>query len=159
MQTRPYRDAHAGTLRREDVGRQVRLAGWVNARRDHGGVVFVDLRDASGIAQVVFNPGNGAADEAVVNRLRGEFCISLVGTVRDRAEGTVNPDLATGDIEVAHGSVPLASTGGLFHASAALLEPFSSTGISFVANMRAMHALDPDLLLKDKRGKVHRKLA
>lgn len=101
MQTRPYRDVHAGTLRREDVGRQVRLAGWVNARRDHGGVVFVDLRDASGIAQVVFNPGDGAADEAAVNRLRGEFCVSLVGTVRDRTEGTVNPDLATGDIEVA----------------------------------------------------------
>ena len=64
----------------------------------------------------------------------------------------------TGDIDVAHRSVPLASTDGLFHASAALLEPFSSTGVSFVANLRAMHALDPDLLLKDKRGKVHRRI-
>jgi hypothetical protein len=64
----------------------------------------------------------------------------------------------SGDIEIAHNTIPLASTDGLFHASAALLEPFGSTNISFVANLRATHALDPELLLKNKYGKVHRKI-
>ncbi len=64
----------------------------------------------------------------------------------------------TGDVETAHDTVPLASTDSLFHASSALLEPLGSSSVSFVANMRAMHALDPDLLLKDKRGKVHRRI-
>ncbi len=65
---------------------------------------------------------------------------------------------ATGDIEVAHSTVPLSSTDGLFHASAALLEPSDSSRVSFVANMRAMHALDPDLLLKNKHGQIHKKI-
>lgn len=63
-----------------------------------------------------------------------------------------------GDVDAAHESVPLARSGGLFHASAAILEPWDSRPISFVANLRAAHALDPDLLLKNKRGKVHRKI-
>ena len=64
----------------------------------------------------------------------------------------------SGDIDVAHNTVPLACTDGLFHASAAILEPYGSNGVSFVANMRAAHSLDPDLLLKNKQGKVHRKI-
>ena len=64
----------------------------------------------------------------------------------------------TGDIDVAHNTVPLACTDGLFHASAALLEPFGSNGVSFVANMRAIHALDPGLILKNKHGKIHKKI-
>ena len=63
-----------------------------------------------------------------------------------------------GDIEVAHSTVPLACTAGLFHASAALLEPFGSSGVSFVANLRATHSLDPDLLLKNNRGGVHKQI-
>jgi hypothetical protein len=64
----------------------------------------------------------------------------------------------TGDIDLAHETIPLASTTGLFHASAALLEPFGSSGVSFVANLRADHAIDPDLLLKNKRGSIHKKM-
>jgi hypothetical protein len=63
-----------------------------------------------------------------------------------------------GDIDIAHSTIPLANSSGLFHASAALLEPLGSNGVSFVANLRATHALDPDLLLKNKRGGIHRKL-
>ena len=101
METTPYRDARAGELRDGDVGREVLLAGWVHSRRDHGGVVFVDLRDASGLVQVVFNPEEGSELDAVVGSLRSEYCISVRGTVRARAEGTQNPDLATGAVEVA----------------------------------------------------------
>ena len=82
-------------------GRAVVLAGWVHSRRDHGGVVFVDLRDASGVVQVVFNPDEGSEMEARVGALRSEYCISVSGEVRSRAEGTANPDLATGEVEVA----------------------------------------------------------
>ena len=96
-----YRTAHAGELSAEDIGRTVRLAGWVDARRDHGGVAFVDLRDASGVAQVVLNPEDTPAPEATLRGLRSEFCISVEGVVRARPEGTVNPGLATGEVEVA----------------------------------------------------------
>ena len=64
----------------------------------------------------------------------------------------------TGDVDLAHSTIPLACTAGLFHASAALLEPFGRNGVSFVANLRADHALDPDLLLKNNRGAIHKKL-
>jgi aspartyl-tRNA synthetase len=79
------------------AGSEVTLAGWVARRRDHGGVTFLDLRDATGIVQVVADP----AALPVVGDLRSEFCISVTGTVRPRPEGTVNPDLATGAVEVA----------------------------------------------------------
>ena len=88
------RTHEAGTLRREDAGTQVTLAGWVASRRDHGGVAFLDLRDASGIVQVVVH------DPAVAHPLRDEFCLKVVGTVEVRPEGNENPDLPTGAIEV-----------------------------------------------------------
>ena len=87
----------AGSLRSTDAGQTVTLAGWVARRRDHGGVIFIDLRDASGVAQVVFR------DEAVLeqaHRLRAEFCVAVTGVVEVRPEGNANPDIATGDIEV-----------------------------------------------------------
>ncbi len=96
----PMKDRGAGTLRTEDVGKQVTLAGWVKARRDHGGVVFVDLRDASGVVQVVLNPEDAPADEATIHGLRLEFCIAVTGTVRSRDDDKLNPDLPTGTIEV-----------------------------------------------------------
>jgi aspartyl-tRNA synthetase len=95
------RTAGAGQLRAVDAGSEVRLAGWVATRRDHGGVVFVDLRDASGRIQVVVNPEEDPTAGAVAATLRDEFCISVIGTVRLRPEGTINPDLTTGEIEVA----------------------------------------------------------
>ena len=101
----PLRTARAGELRAGDIDRAVRLAGWVASRRDHGGVLFVDLRDASGIVQVVIDPDADETTDAVASALRDEFCIAVVGTVRARPEGTVNPDLPTGDVEVAASSV------------------------------------------------------
>jgi len=90
----------AGELRSDDVGSHVILAGWVARRRDHGGVIFIDLRDASGIVQVVLNPEDSPASEEVLHGLRLEFCVQIQGTVRPRPEGTVNPDLPTGAVEV-----------------------------------------------------------
>ncbi|WP_043622078.1 aspartate--tRNA ligase [Nonomuraea candida] len=84
----------AGSLREEHAGQQVTLAGWVARRRDHGGVVFIDLRDASGSAQVVFREEDHAHD------LRAEYCVQVVGQVRVRPEGNENPELPTGAIEV-----------------------------------------------------------
>ncbi|OBG97372.1 aspartate--tRNA ligase [Mycobacterium sp. E3251] len=87
----------AGSLRSSDAGQQVTLAGWVARRRDHGGVIFIDLRDASGIAQVVFR---NAEVLAQAHRLRAEFCVAVTGVVEIRPEGNANPEIATGDIEV-----------------------------------------------------------
>jgi len=90
--------SHApGSLGAADAGQKVTLAGWVAHRRDHGGVIFIDLRDASGVSQVVFR----AADVlAQAHRLRAEFCIAVEGVVEIRPEGNANPEIATGEIEV-----------------------------------------------------------
>ncbi|WP_327580736.1 aspartate--tRNA ligase [Nonomuraea sp. NBC_00507] len=93
----------AGSLREEHAGQQVTLAGWVARRRDHGGVVFIDLRDASGSAQVVFREEDHAHD------LRAEYCVKVVGAVRLRPEGNENPDLPTGRIEVVADTVEVLS--------------------------------------------------
>jgi len=81
-------------------GEQVVLTGWVNTRRDHGGLIFVDLRDRSGLVQVVFNPENSRSAFALAEKMRSEYVIGVKGTVRRRPEGTANPNLATGEIEV-----------------------------------------------------------
>jgi aspartyl-tRNA synthetase len=87
----------AGSLRAADAGQQVTLAGWVARRRDHGGVIFIDLRDATGVSQVVFR----AADVlAQAHRLRAEFCVAVEGVVEIRPEGNANAEIATGEIEV-----------------------------------------------------------
>ena len=91
------RDHIAGTLSVADDGATVVLAGWVARRRDHGGVIFIDLRDASGVVQVVFREGDMAA---AAHRLRNEFCIRVAGTVGVRPAGNENPDLPTGGIEI-----------------------------------------------------------
>jgi aspartyl-tRNA synthetase len=87
----------AGSLRSTDAGQKVTLAGWVARRRDHGGVIFIDLRDASGVAQVVFREGDVLAQ---AHRLRAEFCIAVDGVVEVRPEGNENPEIPTGEIEV-----------------------------------------------------------
>ncbi|MFC5288609.1 aspartate--tRNA ligase [Actinokineospora guangxiensis] len=91
------RTHEAGTLRAEHAGQSVTLSGWVARRRDHGGVIFIDLRDASGVSQVVFREGE-MAERA--HRLRAEFCVRIVGEVSARPGGNENPDIATGAIEV-----------------------------------------------------------
>ncbi len=88
------RTHEAGTLRLQDAGSTITLAGWVASRRDHGGVAFLDLRDASGIVQVVVR------DADVAHGLRDEYCIKVVGVVQARPDGNQNPDLPSGDIEV-----------------------------------------------------------
>ncbi len=92
-----FRDTYAGTISAEQTGDTVQVAGWVDRVRDQGGVVFVDLRDVSGIVQVVIDPGElaGAGD------LRREFCISVTGTVQRRPAGSENAELETGDSEIA----------------------------------------------------------
>ena len=101
MDQESLRNARAGLLRAADAGTEVRLAGWVASRRDHGGVMFVDLRDASGLVQVVVNPEEDPAAGAIADTLRDEFCITVAGTVRLRPDGTINRDLPTGAVEVA----------------------------------------------------------
>lgn len=90
----------AGTLRKNNDGEKVRLFGWVQTRRDHGGVIFVDLRDRSGMVQIVFNPDMPANGFNDAEKLRSEFVISLEGVVRKRPFGSENPNMATGEIEV-----------------------------------------------------------
>jgi aspartyl-tRNA synthetase len=94
-----YRDAWAGDLRIDDAGRELRLAGWVHRRRDHGGLIFIDLRDRSGLVQLVFHPDAPEAF-AVADALRPEHVLSVSGTVVEREAGNKNPQLDTGDVEV-----------------------------------------------------------
>jgi aspartyl-tRNA synthetase len=98
-----FRDAWAGDLRSTDTDREVRVAGWVHRRRDHGGLIFIDIRDRSGIVQLVFHPeesGPPAQAFAAAERLRSEHVISAFGSVVEREPQNKNPNIATGDIEI-----------------------------------------------------------
>ena len=99
MQTQ-LRTHTCGALRKEDVGRRVTLAGWVHTVRDHGGVLFVDLRDRFGITQIVFNPRRNGELHERANMLRSEYVIRVEGVVEERSAETINPRMATGEIEV-----------------------------------------------------------
>ncbi|MCM1565705.1 MAG: aspartate--tRNA ligase [Dehalobacter sp.] len=90
----------AGTLNRKNAGEKVKLLGWIQTRRDHGGVIFVDLRDRSGIVQIVFNPDMPANAFNQAEKLRSEYVIKAEGLVRVRPEGSENPNMVTGEIEV-----------------------------------------------------------
>ncbi|MBA4348813.1 MAG: aspartate--tRNA ligase [Thermodesulfovibrio sp.] len=94
------RDKGCGEIRESDIGSHISLAGWVFRRRDHGGLIFVDLRDRSGIVQVVFSPDVSSEAHKLAHDLRGEFVISVSGEVRRRPEGTENPALPTGMVEI-----------------------------------------------------------
>lgn len=95
-----YRDTMCGEPRASDVGKTVTLAGWVHRRRDHGSLIFVDLRDRSGIVQVVFNPTVAEDAHASAESLRSEWVVTVTGEVTKRLEGAENPDLPTGEVEV-----------------------------------------------------------
>jgi aspartyl-tRNA synthetase len=103
------RSHRCGELDAALQGSEVQLCGWVHTRRDHGGVTFIDLRDTTGLVQIVFNPAVSKEAHDLAQELRGEFCIRVVGVVRLRREGTVNPNLATGEVEVAAASVEIFS--------------------------------------------------
>jgi aspartyl-tRNA synthetase len=104
-----WRDSGAGELGLENVGAEVMLAGWVDARRDHGGLVFIDLRDATGVIQLVVNPERAAAALVAAHELRNEFVVSARGEVVARAAELVNPNLPTGAIEVQLDSLEIVS--------------------------------------------------
>ena len=89
-----------GTLRAGHAGQTVTLMGWASRRRDHGGLIFVDLRDREGLTQLVFNPALDPVAHEAAGRIRVEFVLAVEGTVEPRPPGTVNPHLATGEIEV-----------------------------------------------------------
>ena len=94
------RTHNCGELRKNDEGKEVQLAGWVSRRRDHGGLIFVDMRDRSGIVQIVFDAAEMGADFSKAETLRNEFVIGIRGKVRARSAETVNPKMATGEIEI-----------------------------------------------------------
>jgi aspartyl-tRNA synthetase len=94
------RTHHGGQLRATDVGKKVNMAGWVHVRRDHGGIVFIDLRDREGLTQVVFDPQHNKAAWELGQTLRSEFVIAVEGVVRKRPAGTENTKLPTGEVEV-----------------------------------------------------------
>ncbi len=94
------RTHYCGDLRAENIGQKVILMGWCQTRRDHGGVIFVDLRDYTGISQVVFKMEINEAAHTLADTIRGEFCLAIQGSVEHRIEGNVNPKLPTGEIEV-----------------------------------------------------------
>ncbi|MEX2133939.1 MAG: aspartate--tRNA ligase, partial [Acidimicrobiia bacterium] len=97
MADKPVIRTHrAGEVSRALIGESVTIAGWVQRRRDHGGVAFLDIRDASGLVQVVADP----EEHPEIEEMRMEFCVSVRGTVRARPEGTVNPDMPTGEVEL-----------------------------------------------------------
>ena len=105
----PYRDVTCGDLRATDAGRSVHIAGWVHRRRDHGHLIFLDLRDRYGITQVVVDAQESPDAHAVASRVRNEFVLEISGQVARRMAGKENADLETGEIEVRAGSVQILS--------------------------------------------------
>jgi len=95
-----FRDAWCGSARPERVGERMRVAGWVHRRRDHGGLIFIDLRDREGLLQLVFHPDQAPEAHAAAHRLRSEDVVSALGTLVAREEGTVNPEMPTGAVEL-----------------------------------------------------------
>lgn len=96
----PYRDCLCGQVREDQLNKQLSLCGWVHNRRDHGGVIFIDLRDHTGLVQVVFDPTEDKELFSLAGQLRSEYVLSLRGKVRQRPTGTENPDIETGKWEV-----------------------------------------------------------
>ncbi len=111
------RTVYCGSIRKSDVGREVTLCGWVHRRRDHGGLIFIDLRDREGLVQVVFNPDTNGEAHVLAQDVRSEFVLQVTGRVIARPEGTVNADIPTGEIEV--------TATGLKILNAAKTPPFS----------------------------------
>lgn len=104
------RDTYCGLVSKDDMGKVIRLCGWVFRRRDHGGVIFIDLKDISGIVQVVFSPAISPSAHEQAGELRQEYVISITGRISRRPEGTENPNIATGELEVLVDSLEILNT-------------------------------------------------
>ncbi len=104
------RTDYCGALRAADVGREVALLGWVASRRDHGALIFIDLRDREGIVQLIFNPGHDSGAHETAGKARSEYFLAVKGRVVGRSEGTINAELATGEIEVVVSEAKILST-------------------------------------------------
>lgn len=151
------RTHYCGTLTADDTGKEVVLMGWAHRRRDHGGLIFVDLRDREGLAQIVFDPDNNAEAHHKAEAIRNEFVVAVKGKVIPRPEGTVNPNLRTGAVEI------LVSTCKILSRSKAL--PFTLDDYVDVAeNLRLKHryldlrrpVLQENLILRSKVAQVTR---
>ncbi|MFZ3207656.1 MAG: aspartate--tRNA ligase [Geobacteraceae bacterium] len=151
------RTHYCGMLTREDIGREVTLMGWAMRRRDHGGLIFVDLRDREGLAQVVFDPDRNADAHERAEAIRNEYVVAIKGKVIHRPEGTVNPNLKTGEVEV------LVSECKILNRSKAL--PFTlDEHVGVAENIRLKHryldlrrpALQQNLILRSKVTQVTR---
>ncbi|MHB8587647.1 MAG: aspartate--tRNA ligase [Candidatus Dormibacteraceae bacterium] len=105
-----YSSPHCGSLRAADVGRELELFGWVARRRDHGGLIFIDLRDRWGAVQVVFNPANASKAHALASNLRSEYVVRVKGTVGPRPAGSENPRMPTGEVEVTASELEVVNT-------------------------------------------------
>jgi aspartyl-tRNA synthetase len=101
---------HCGSVRAADTGRELELYGWVARRRDHGGLIFIDLRDRWGDVQVVFNPAHAREAHAEASELRSEYVVRVKGTVARRRQGAENPRMATGEVEIAASELEIIST-------------------------------------------------
>ena len=100
------RSCYCGQINIDMIDQEIELCGWVHKRRDHGGVIFIDLRDREGLAQIVFDPDR-AEPFAIADSVRNEFVIRISGKVRHRPEGSVNLDLPTGEVEVLGHSIEI----------------------------------------------------
>ncbi|MFA6693291.1 MAG: aspartate--tRNA ligase [Bacillota bacterium] len=103
------KDTNCGLLRKDDAGKVVTLSGWVHRRRDHGGLIFVDLRDRSGLVQVVFDPDTSKENFLLAEKLRSEFCVRIQGEVSVRPQGLENKEIATGEVEIKAQSLEILS--------------------------------------------------
>jgi aspartyl-tRNA synthetase len=152
------RSHYCGELTAQDIGREVVLMGWVMRRRDHGGLIFVDLRDREGLAQVVFDPEKNLDAHKKAETVRNEFVIGIKGTVAARPEGTVNPNMKTGEVEI------IVSECKILNRAKAL--PFSlDEHIDVAENLRLKHryldlrrpVLQNNLILRSKVTQITRK--
>jgi aspartyl-tRNA synthetase len=151
------RSCYCGTLSADDIGKEVVLMGWSMRRRDHGGLIFVDLRDREGIAQVVFDPEKSPVAHGKAETVRNEFVLAIRGEVVARPQGTVNPSMKTGEIEV------LVSECRVLNRAKAL--PFTLDGhVDVAENIRLKHryldlrrpVLQRNLLLRSRVGQITR---
>lgn len=139
------RSHYCGELNLSNDGQEVTLCGWVHRRRDHGGIIFLDLRDREGLAQVVVDPENADAF-ALADKVRSEYVVKVVGKVRPRPEGTVNPNMPTGEVEVDGLSVEILS--------AAQTPPFQIEGYTDVGEDVRLHHRVIDLRRPEMQEKL-----